>query len=60
MVEEAERALAGWAPGDRVNLHSSTRRLALRGAMRALFGFNPDHSTRDGEMAEQFEEALGF
>jgi cytochrome P450 len=60
MVEEAERALAGWAPGDRVDLYSCTRRLALRVAMPALFGFNPDHSTRDGEMAEQFEEALGF
>jgi cytochrome P450 len=60
MVEEAERALAGWVPGDRVDLYSWTRRLALRVAMRALFGFDPEHSTRDGEMAEQFEEALGF
>lgn len=60
MVEEAERALAGWAPGDRVDLYSWTRRLALRVAMRALFGIDPDHSTGDGELAEQFEEALGF
>ena len=60
MVEEAERALAGWAPGDRVDLYSWTRRLALRVAMRALFGFDLDHITRDGEMAEEFEEALGF
>jgi cytochrome P450 len=60
MVEEAERALAGWRPGDRLDLYSWTRRLALRVAMRALFGFDPDRSTGDGEMAEQFEQALGF
>jgi cytochrome P450 len=60
MTEEAERALTGWRPGDHVDLYSWTRRLALRVAMRALFGFDPDHSTRDAEMAAQFEEALGF
>jgi cytochrome P450 len=60
MVEETDRALAGWAPGDRVDLYAWTRRLALRVAMRALFGFDPDRSTRNGEMAEQFEQALGF
>jgi cytochrome P450 len=60
MVEEAESALAGWRPGDRVDLYSWTRRLALRVAMRALFGFDPDRTGRDGEMAEQFEETLGF
>jgi cytochrome P450 len=60
MVEETERALKSWAPGDRVDLYAWTRRLALRVAMRALFGFDPDRTTRDGEMAEQFEEALGF
>jgi cytochrome P450 len=60
MAEEAERALAGWRPGDRVDLYSWTRRLALRVAMRALFGFDPDRATRDGEMAAVFEEALGF
>jgi cytochrome P450 len=60
MAEEAERALAGWRPGDRVDLYSWTRRLALRVAMRALFGFDPDRSTRGGEMAAVFEEALGF
>ncbi len=60
MSDEAERALAGWRPGDRVDLYSWTRRLALRVAMRALFGFDSDRSTRDAEMAGQFEEALGF
>jgi cytochrome P450 len=60
MTEEAERAVGSWPTGRRFDLYSSTRRLALRIAMRALFGFDPDRSARDGEMAELFEEALGF
>ena len=60
MNEEADRALAGWRPGERVDLYSWTRRLALRVAMRALFGFDPEKSSGDAEMARQFEEALGF
>src|ERR687894_279885 len=38
MVEETERSLEEWRPDARVNLYSWTRRLALRVAMRALFG----------------------
>ncbi|HEY6781225.1 MAG TPA: cytochrome P450 [Thermoleophilaceae bacterium] len=60
MVLEIERALADWRPGARVNLYGWTRRLALRIAMRALFGFDPDREGRDASMAEQFERALGF
>jgi cytochrome P450 len=60
MLDEAERALAGWSPGDRLDLYAWTRRLALRIAMRALFGFDPDRRARDASMAEEFEHALGF
>jgi cytochrome P450 len=60
MLDEAERALAPWRPGDEVDLYAWTRRLALRIAMRALFGFDPDRSARDAEMAVVFERALGF
>src|ERR671917_971810 len=60
MVEEAERALDGWRPGMQVNLYTWTRQLALRVAMRALFGFDPDRAARDGRMAEDFEETLGY
>ena len=57
MSEETERALEPWRAGQRLDLYAWTRRLALRVAMRALFGFDP----RDGsEMAEQFERALGY
>ena len=60
MVEESDRALRGWREGMRLNLYMWTRRLALRVAMRALFGFDPDRGGRDGQMAEEFEETLGY
>jgi cytochrome P450 len=60
MVEETERALAEWRPDVEVNLYTWTRRLALRVAMRALFGFDPDRGGRDKRMAEEFEETLGY
>jgi cytochrome P450 len=60
MVEESERALADWRDGTRVNLYTWARRLALRVAMRALFGFDPDRGGRDRGMAEDFEETLGY
>ena len=58
--EEAERAVDALARGrDRLDLYGWTRALALRVAMRALFGFDPTRSARrDGR--EEFERALGF
>jgi cytochrome P450 len=60
MTAEIDLALEQWTPGMRVNLYTWTRRLALRIAMRALFGFDPDHGGHDAHMADQFERALGF
>jgi cytochrome P450 len=60
MVEETEQALEEWRPGLRLNLYTWTRRLALRVAMRALFGFDPDRGGRDRRMAEDFEATLGY
>jgi cytochrome P450 len=57
MAEEAEHAVEPWRAGERLDLYTWTRRLALRVAMRALFGFDPSRST---DMAEKFERALGF
>ena len=57
MVEEAERAVEPWRAGERLDLYMWTRRLALRVAMRALFGFDPTRST---DMADKFERALGY
>ena len=60
MTEESERALEGWRPGQRLDLYAWTRRLALRIALRALFGFDPDRNSGDRDMAEEFERTLGF
>src|ERR671916_221469 len=60
MEEEAENAVSRWRPGERLDLYMWTRRLALRIAMRALFGFDPDRDSRDARMAVEFEEALGY
>jgi cytochrome P450 len=60
MAEEAERAVSEWRPGQPIDLYAWTRRLALRIAMRALFGFDPDHAARDARMAAEFEQALGY
>ncbi|HEV2875046.1 MAG TPA: cytochrome P450 [Thermoleophilaceae bacterium] len=60
MAEEAERAVSAWQPDERMDLYAWTRRLALRIAMRALFGFDPDRGSRDARMAVEFEETLGY
>jgi cytochrome P450 len=61
MIEETERALEGWTPGGRLDLYSWTRHLALRIAMRGLFGLDPDSETARGtDAAALFERALSF
>ncbi len=59
MVEEADRALAGWRPGDRIDLYDWTRHVAMRVAMRALFGLDPD-ATGGVDVAREFERGLSF
>jgi cytochrome P450 len=61
MVEETERALQPWLPGERIDLYRWTRHLATRVAMRALFGIDPDGETaREIDAAALFEQALHF
>jgi cytochrome P450 len=61
MEEETERALAGWEAGRRLDLYRWTRELALRIAMRALFGLDPDRArAADLDAAGEFERALSF
>src|SRR5256714_762787 len=50
--EETNRALDKLEPGAHVDLYAWTRRLALRVAMRALFGLDPD-----GELARSVDAA---
>jgi cytochrome P450 len=60
MEEESARALEGWTADTRLDLYAWTRRLALRIAMRALFGFSSDARARDAELAEAFEHTLAY
>jgi cytochrome P450 len=61
MREEAERALAPWRDGMRVEVYHWARELALRVALRALFGIDPDASRRPrDDPARDFEIALAF
>ncbi len=60
MTREADEAIGRWRVGDELDLYSSTRELALRIAMRALFGFDPDAGPGRLDAAREFEHALGF
>jgi retinoid hydroxylase len=60
MTSEIERALEDWRTGATIDLYRWTRRLALRIAMRALFGFDPDGAGAQIDIAHRFEQGLGF
>ncbi|MFL5823768.1 MAG: cytochrome P450 [Solirubrobacteraceae bacterium] len=60
MTTEIDRGLEGWRDGQTVDLYHWTRRLALRIAMRALFGLDPDAASARTDAARQFELGLGF
>jgi cytochrome P450 len=60
MVDEVDAALDGWQDGLHLDLYGWTRDLALRIAMRALFGIDPDAHRGRVDAAHEFETALGF
>jgi cytochrome P450 len=60
MVQEVDDALASWRDGQQVDLYDWTRELALRIAMRALFGIDPDSARGHADAAHEFENALAF
>jgi cytochrome P450 len=60
MASEIDAALERWRPGQVVDVYAWTRNLAMRIAMRALFGLDPDEAGRGAEAADQFERALAF
>jgi cytochrome P450 len=61
MTQETTDALDRLTPDERIDLYAWTRRLALRIAMRALFGLDPDGPTaRSVDAAGLFERALSF
>jgi cytochrome P450 len=61
MIDETDRALDRFTSGVRMDLCTWTRKLALRIAMRALFGLDPDgERARSIDAARVFEQALAF
>lgn len=60
MAREAEAALAGWRAGQTVDVYHWMRDLAMRIAMRALLGLDPDDAGHGRAAAHHFERALAF
>jgi len=59
MGEEAAHAADELGAGEVADVYAWTRNLAMRIAMRALFGFDPDRG-RAPEIAARFESGLSF
>jgi len=60
MVAEATPAIDALKPGEVVDVYEWMRGLAMRIAMRALLGLDPDEAGKGAAAAEHFERALGF
>src|SRR5829696_4681889 len=60
MLAETDRAMASWRPGATVDLYAWTRELALRIALRALFGLEPERRHDDVDLAAEFERGLSY
>jgi cytochrome P450 len=60
MEREAGAAIAALGVGEVVDVYDWMRNLAMRIAMRALLGLDPDEAGRGAAAAEHFERALGY
>jgi cytochrome P450 len=60
MSIEADRAIAALPVGEVVDIYAWMRNLAMRIAMRALLGLDPDEAGKGAAAAEHFERALGY
>lgn len=60
MVAEAGPAIERLRPGEVIDVYEWMRGLAMRIAMRALLGLDPDDAGKGAAAAEHFERALGF
>lgn len=60
MALEAAQAMDGWRDGEVVDVYEWMRTLAMRIAMRALLGLDPDGAGHGADAAHHFELALGF
>ncbi|HET9593509.1 MAG TPA: cytochrome P450 [Solirubrobacterales bacterium] len=60
MTIEADAAIAALPVGEVVDVYEWMRSLAMRIAMRALLGLDPDEAGKGVAAAEHFERALGY
>jgi cytochrome P450 len=60
MVAEATPAIERLRAGETVDVYEWMRGLAMRIAMRALLGLDPDEAGKGAAAAHHFERALGF
>lgn len=60
MAIEADRAIDSLPVGEVVDIYEWMRGLAMRIAMRALLGLDPDEAGKGAAAAEHFERALGY
>jgi cytochrome P450 len=60
MAIEADRAIGALPVGEVVDVYEWMRNLAMRIAMRALLGLDPDEAGKGAAAAENFERALGY
>jgi cytochrome P450 len=60
MIDEATAAIEMLRMGEIVDIYEWMRRLAMRIAMRALLGLDPDEAGKGAAAAEHFERALEF
>lgn len=60
MEAETDAAIAHLRPGEVVDVYEWMRNLAMRIAMRALLGLDPDEAGKGAAAAHHFERALGF
>ncbi len=60
MVAETTPAIGRLRPGEVVDVYAWMRGLAMRIAMRALLGLDPDDAGKGAAAAEHFERALAF
>jgi cytochrome P450 len=60
MTAEAEVAIAALPAGGVIDVYDWMRNLAMRIAMRALLGLDPDEAGKGAAAAEHFERALAY
>ncbi|HET7417441.1 MAG TPA: cytochrome P450 [Solirubrobacterales bacterium] len=60
MTIEADAAIAALPVGEVADVYEWMRSLAMRIAMRALLGLDPDEAGKGAAAAEHFERALGY